>query len=259
MKIVCIGSGNVATHLAIGLKSMGAEVIQVWSHDPRNADILAALVKARSFHKWDDLDRSADLYIVAVKDDYIPEIAEKLTGVKGIVVHTSGATAMDILKSTGSGYGVLYPLQTFSKTKAVELTRVPFCIEGNAQDTLDRISAIAHLLSGQVSVVSSGQRKILHLAAVFACNFSNQLYHLSSLLLAEHQLDFNLLKPLILETAEKINSSTPFEVQTGPAVRGDGETMKQHLALLDKSPDLQQLYTVLSASIQKTHRIEKIN
>jgi len=250
MKIVCIGSGNVATHLSIAFKAMGADILQVWSRDHRNAEILAALTKAKPIRKWDELDLLADCYIIAVKDDAIHEVAAQLTGVKGIVLHTSGATAMNILAGAGSGYGVLYPLQTFSRTKAVDLTKVPLCIEGDTPATLDKISAIAHLLSHQVSVVSSEQRKILHLAAVFACNFSNHFYQISSELLAQHQLKFDLLRPLILETAEKVQSASPADVQTGPAVRNDQETMKNHLELLDGSPDLQQLYQMLSQRIK---------
>jgi predicted short-subunit dehydrogenase-like oxidoreductase (DUF2520 family) len=253
MNIVCIGSGNVATHLAIAFKAMGAGIVQVWSQDHKNAEILAALTKAKPVQRWEELDRSADCYIIAVKDDAIPEIAAHLKGLKGIVLHTSGATAMDVLAGTGSGYGVLYPLQTFSKTKAVDLTKVPFCIEGDRPDTLEKISAIAYLLSHEVSEVSTEQRKILHLAAVFACNFSNHLYHLSSVLLMQHQLKFDLLKPLIMETAEKIRYARPAEVQTGPAVRDDRETMRKHLELLRDSPELQRIYELLSDSIKKTH------
>jgi predicted short-subunit dehydrogenase-like oxidoreductase (DUF2520 family) len=253
MKIVCIGSGNVATHLAIALKAMGAELVQVWSQDSRNAEILAALIKAKTVLSWEELDLSADFYIIAVKDDAIPEIAKQLKEVKGTVVHTSGATAMTALSGTGSGYGVLYPLQTFSKSKSVDLSNVPFCIEADRPETLEKISAIAHLLSSQVAEVSSEQRKILHIAAVFACNFTNHLYHLSSSLLEQHQLKFDLLKPLITETAQKIQHAQPFEVQTGPAIRDDQETMRKHLELLGGSPELQQLYETLSNSIKKTH------
>lgn len=253
MNIVCIGSGNVATHLAIAFKSMGAEIIQVWSHDHKNAEVLAALTKSKAVRKLDDIDHTADCYLIAVKDDAIPGVAGYLKEVRGIVVHTSGATAMNILKGTGLGYGVLYPLQTFSKTKAVDLTKVPFCVEGDTSETLDKIAAIAQLLSPLVSVVDSEQRKILHLAAVFAANFSNHLYQLSSELLAQHGLKFDLLKPLILETAEKIQRTLPKDAQTGPAVRNDQETMKKHMELLEKSPDLQQIYEMLSDSIKKTH------
>ncbi|MET1054645.1 MAG: DUF2520 domain-containing protein [Pedobacter sp.] len=253
MNIVCIGSGNVATHLAIALKAMGAEIVQVWSQDSRNAEILAALTKAKPVLDWQEIDRSADLYLIAVKDDAIPAVASHLKGVKGIVVHTAGATDMNVLQGAGSGYGVLYPLQTFSKTKSIDLTHVPFCIEADRPGTLEKIAAVAHLLSQQVAELSSEQRKILHVAAVFACNFTNHLYHLSSQLLEQHQLKFDLLKPLITETAQKIQNALPSDVQTGPAVRDDQETMKSHLELLEGSPELQQLYETLSNSIKKTH------
>lgn len=253
MKIVFIGAGNVATHLAIAFKAMGADILQVWSNDNKNAQILAALTKAAPVNSWDELDLSADCYIIAVKDDAIARVAARLTAVKGIVVHTSGATSIDVLSGAGTGHGVLYPLQTFSRTKSVDLKKVPLCIEGDRTETLEKISAIAHLLSQQVSEVSSEQRKILHLAAVFACNFSNHLYHISSQLLEQHNLKFDLLKPLILETAQKVQSAPPAEVQTGPAVRNDQDTMHKHLDLLKANPDWQEIYQLLSDSIKKTH------
>jgi predicted short-subunit dehydrogenase-like oxidoreductase (DUF2520 family) len=252
MKIVFIGSGNVATHLAIAFKAMGADILQVWSKDSRNADLLAALTKAEPISKWQHLDQHADCYIISVKDDAIQEVAMQLSQVNGIVIHTAGAVSLDALKDCGRGQGVLYPLQTFSKSKSVDLKNVPFCIEGDRQETLEKISAIAHLLSANVSEVSSKQRKILHLAAVFACNFSNHLYHLSNELLKDHNLKFDLLKPLILETASKIQSVDPIEVQTGPAVRNDNETMQKHLTLLTDSPELQLIYQMLSNSIIKS-------
>lgn len=253
MNIVFIGSGNVATHLAIAFKAMGADIIQVWSKDSRNAEILAALTKAEPISSWASLDQTADCYVIAVKDDAIADVASHLQDVRGIVVHTSGATAIDILQGTGTGYGVLYPLQTFSKSKAVDLKNVPFCIEADRTETLEKISALAHLLSAAVTDVSSDQRKVLHLAAVFACNFTNHLYHLSSELLKEHDLKFDLLKPLIMETAQKIQYAAPVQVQTGPAVRDDQQTMQRHLDLLQSHPDLQAIYEMLSNSIKKTH------
>lgn len=254
MNIVCIGAGNVATHLAIAFKAMGADISQVWSQRSRNAEILAALTKAQPINSWKDLDLSADCYLIAVKDDAIAAVAAQLKDVRGIVVHTSGATSIDVLKGAGSGYGVLYPLQTFSRTKALDLTKVPFCIEADSPDTFEKISAIAQLLSASVTAVSSEQRKILHLAAVFACNFSNHLYAISAALLDQHQLKFDLLKPLIMETAEKVQSSSPAEVQTGPAIRNDGQTINKHLSLLQETPGLQHIYEILSDSIKKMHR-----
>jgi len=253
MNIVCIGSGNVATHFAIALKAIGADIVQVWSHDNKNAEILAALTKATPISNWDDLDRSADCYLIAVKDDAIASVAAHLTDVKGVVVHTSGATPMSVLANVKNGYGVIYPLQTFSKSKAVDMTLVPLCIEADQENTLEKIRVIAQLLSPNVSVVSSAQRVILHLAAVIACNFSNHLYQLSSELLEQHNLKFDLLKPLILETAEKVQSTKPAEAQTGPASRNDQKTIEKHLDLLKGTPGLQNIYETLSNSIKKTH------
>lgn len=253
MKIVCIGSGNVATHMAIALKTVGAELIQVYSQNHQHAEILAALTHSKAISKWSDLDRNADCYLIAVKDDAIGLVAAQLLGVKGIVVHTSGATSITALSSLGKNYGVLYPLQTFSRTKPVDFTTVPLCIEADQADSLERISAIAHLISPLVNEVDSAQRSILHLAAVFACNFSNQLYHLSAQLLSAHGLKLDLLKPLILETAKKIQTANPLEVQTGPAVRNDEETMKRHLALLADHQELSAIYTLLSESIKNSH------
>jgi len=255
MKIVFIGSGNVATHLAIAFRAMGADILQVWSKDGKNAGILAALTKAEPISTWEALDLNADYYIIAVNDRAIPMVASQLKGVKGIVLHTSGATSIDALAGIGSGYGVLYPLQTFSRTKSLDLKQVPFCIEADRTETFEKLSAIAHLLSPLVSEVSSEQRKVLHLAAVFACNFSNHLYHLSSQLLEQHHLKFDLLKPLILETANKIQSSSAAEVQTGPAVRNDQHTMEKHLDLLKNTPALQDIYQLLSNSIKNTHHL----
>ena len=253
MNIVCIGAGNVATHLAIAFKAMGADISQVWSRGSRNAEILAALTKAQPIISWEDLDLAADIYLIAVKDDAIAAVARQLKDVRGIVIHTSGTTSIDVLQGAGSGQGVLYPLQTFSRTKALDLTKVPFCLEADRPDTFEKISAIAHLLSTHVTAVSSEQRKILHLAAVFACNFSNHLYEISSALLQQHQLKFDLLKPLIMETAEKVQSSLPADVQTGPAVRNDQQTMEKHLAMLNDTPDLRHIYETLSNSIKNTH------
>ncbi|MGY0038140.1 Rossmann-like and DUF2520 domain-containing protein [Pedobacter sp. NJ-S-72] len=149
-----------------------------------------------------------------------------------MVVHTSGATPMSVLSIVKNGYGVIYPLQTFSKSKAVDMTRVPLCIEADQESTLEKISVIAQLLSPKVSVVTSEQRGILHLAAVIACNFSNHLYQLSSELLEQHNLKFDLLKPLILETAEKVQSASPAEAQTGPASRNDQKTIRKNIDLI---------------------------
>ncbi|KEQ29416.1 oxidoreductase [Pedobacter antarcticus 4BY] len=253
MKLVCIGSGNVATHLSLAFKAMGADILQVWSRDVKRAGILAALTGSRATSNWSEIDRNADCYLIAVKDDAIASVAAELKEVRGIVIHTSGTTPLSILQGSGSGCGVLYPLQTFSASKAVEITKVPFCVEANSPHNLELVTALASLISPNVYPVDSAQRKILHLSAVFACNFTNHLYAIGQQLLEANGLNFDMLRPLIQETALKVQSSKPSEVQTGPAVRHDEQTLKAHKQLLEGSAEWSQIYEILSNSIKKAH------
>lgn len=253
MKLVCIGSGNVATHLSLAFKAMGAEILQVWSRDGKRAGILAALTGSKATNNWSEVDRNADCYLIAVKDDAIAGVAAELRDVKGIVIHTSGTTPLRILQGSGSGWGVLYPLQTFSASKSVDIAKVPFCVEANNPHNLELVTALACLISQNVYPVDSAQRKILHLSAVFACNFTNHLYAIGQELLEANGLNFDMLRPLIQETALKIQSSKPSDVQTGPAVRHDEQTLQAHLQLLQGSAELSQIYEILSNSIKKAH------
>lgn len=254
MDIVCIGSGNVATHLAKAFKAKGARIVQVYSRNILNANILAKETDAIAISDLIELNREADLYLVAVKDDAIAAVAHELSGVNGMVVHTSGATPMSVLSDAGiQNYGVFYPLQTFSKSRDLDFSNVPLCLEGGNTEALDRLKSLAEILSPLVYAIDGEKRKILHLSAVFACNFVNHLYHLGSEILQDHQIGFELLRPLIMETAEKVQTALPIDVQTGPAVRDDQETMKRHVSLLENRPDLQEIYKFLSKSIKKTH------
>lgn len=252
MKVVCIGSGNVATHLTVALKTTGANIIQIWSRSLDNALVLAAATDAGATSDLEDIDVSADLYLIAVKDDAIPVVSAALAAVQGLVVHTSGATDINVLAAL-KNYGVLYPLQTFSKNRPVNFANVPLCIEAGSGVVLEQLKAIAGQLRGAVYEVDSGKRKILHLSAVFACNFVNHLYALGNDILDDHHLDFEMLRPLIMETAEKVQRDSPALVQTGPAIRNDEQTMVKHLELLDGKPQLQEIYQTLSNSIKKTN------
>jgi predicted short-subunit dehydrogenase-like oxidoreductase (DUF2520 family) len=252
MKIVFLGSGNVATHLALAFKGAGHQIIQVWSKTKAHAARLAAGLDAEALNDLSDLDRSADLYLISIKDEAISELATSLKGLHGVVAHTSGATSIHALQDL-SAHGVFYPLQTFSKDKALDLSNTPICLEASSAKVMDVLKLAAQSISEVSFEVDSPRRKILHLAAVFACNFTNHLYQMSYSILEQHGLDFNLLKPLILETASKVQNEVPFKVQTGPAIRQDEGTMARHLALLDDRPELQDIYITLSNSIKKTH------
>ena len=251
MRITIIGSGNVATHLAAAFKNAGHAIVQVYSRDMQNASLLAYHVKAEAIDSLEQINPETDLFVIAVKDDAIEPIAAELAKYNKMIVHTSGATSLQILQKHAQNVGVFYPLQTFSKTRELNFNTVPLCIEGADDKIASTLNELAYTVSQNVYRVNSEQRKTLHLAAVFACNFPNYLYHMSQQLLTEKQLPFDLLRPLILETAEKVQEHLPADVQTGPAVRNDEKTMASHLEQLQENPDLQAIYKLLSQGIIK--------
>jgi predicted short-subunit dehydrogenase-like oxidoreductase (DUF2520 family) len=251
MRITIIGSGNVATHLAAAFKNAGHAIVQVYSRDMQNALLLAYHVKAEAIDNLEQINPETDLFVIAVKDDAIELIATELTKYNKLIVHTSGATSLQILQKHTQNAGVFYPLQTFSKTRELNFNTVPLCIEGADEKIASTLNELAYTITQNVYRINSDQRKTLHVAAVFACNFPNYLYYLSQQLLAEKQLPFDLLRPLILETAEKIQGHLPADVQTGPAVRNDEKTMAAHLEQLQQNPDLQEIYMLLSQGIIK--------
>ncbi len=250
MKIVLLGSGNVATHLAKALKSKGEELVQVYSQNLANATLLADLVKAEAVSDLNNIEQYADLYIISVKDDAIGNVAASLKNVSGLVVHTSGTTDISVLASQVKKAGVFYPLQTFSKSREVLFDNIPLCIEANNSDQLAVLNGLAAKISNQVYELDGEKRKILHLAAVFACNFPNHLYALANKILKQNGLDFNIIQPLIAETADKVMGNLPENVQTGPAVRADESTLNKHLSMLNDMPELQNIYQILSNSIK---------
>lgn len=258
IKISIIGSGNLATQLGLALYKEGYLISQVYSRNKKNASLLSKKIKAEAITDFKNLSKNSSIYIIAVKDDSIESVAKQLKflhksplGKDQIVVHTSGSVSMNVLKKASKNYGVFYPLQTFSKEKQVSFKAIPICIEANSDNTSTTLQYFAKSISNNVQKVNSEQRKKIHVAAVFACNFSNHMYSIAEQLLAKDKLSLDLLKPLIEETANKIKESKPSKVQTGPAIRNDKKTMDAHLKLLKKEKDLQKIYTLLSESIIK--------
>lgn len=252
MNIVLIGSGNIATHLGKAFANAGHHIAQVYSRTLANADALANVLSAQAIDSLDDLSLDADLYLLAVSDSALPELSEKLPSqLNGIIAHCSGATNISILQHFRN-HGVIYPIQSFSKSKALDLSRTPFGIEGNQPEVLQKLSALAQQLSDKVFPCDSSQRLALHVSAVFANNFSNALFQVSYELLQEHNLSFDLIRPIIQETAEKTQNHEPSQVQTGPAVRNDQTTMLTHFNFLSPHPDWQLIYQKISDLIIKT-------
>lgn len=251
MRITVIGSGNVATHLAAAFKNAGHNISQVYSRELQNAALLAYHVKAEPVDDLNQISSETDIFIIAVKDDAINTVAQALAKHQRLIVHTSGATELSALLKFTFKAGVFYPLQTLSKNKEVDFLTVPMCIEGADNDITNELVLLAQTISNKVYHVNSAQRKSLHLAAVFACNFSNYLYGVAQQLLEKQNLEFDLLRPLILETAQKVQGCLPAEMQTGPAVRKDEKTMMDHLEMLNDMPVLQSMYRTLSQEIIK--------
>jgi predicted short-subunit dehydrogenase-like oxidoreductase (DUF2520 family) len=247
--ITLIGAGNLATQLGIALHDEGYLISQVYSRTKKSASVLAGKINASAITDIKKLNTNSTIYIIAVKDDAIENIAKQLQLKDQIVVHTSGTVSMDVLKQCSKNIGVFYPLQTFSKNKKTDFKNTPICIEANNKATSTTLQYFAKSISTNVQNINSDQRKIIHLAAVFACNFSNHMYAIASEILEKNKLSFDILKPLIGETADKIKNNAPAKMQTGPAIRGDKKTMDAHLILLSDTKQLENIYQILNKSI----------
>jgi predicted short-subunit dehydrogenase-like oxidoreductase (DUF2520 family) len=248
-KIVMIGAGNVATHLSAALIKSGNPIIQVFSRSRNSARKLAENLSASWTIQMSEITDRGDLYILAVSDDILPEIAAKLKLQNKLLVHTSGSIGLDVFKESSEYYGVIYPVQTFSKEREIDFSNVPIFVEGNNEASEKSLIELCEKISGSVLKMDSTDRMYLHAAAVFACNFTNHLYHIASEILRKRNLPFELLVPLIHETANKIKSVHPAMAQTGPAIRNDQIVIKKHLDLLSFSPGTSELYQKLSQSI----------
>ncbi|GAB2529142.1 Rossmann-like and DUF2520 domain-containing protein [Rufibacter soli] len=254
MTVGIIGAGNVATHLVKGFLTAGAEVPVVYSRTLASAQKLANLspsTQATASLNFQELPR-ADVYLIAVPDQVLPELVSQLKfPEEAVVAHTSGTQPLETLQALSEvSTGVFYPVQTFSKEKEVDWLRIPVCVEGSSPEAEEKLQQLAKLLSDQVVVMAGPARRQLHLAAVFACNFTNHLWGIAQEVLQQAQLPASLLEPLVEETLEKAFLFPPFQVQTGPAQRGDATTIEAHLKLLESQPQYQELYKMLTASIQ---------
>lgn len=247
-----IGAGNVAWHLAQKFEQEGHRVHEIYSRDLAKAQALTH--QLRLAEPVDHLNFStskARLFIVAVTDDAIREVVSKLVlPPKTLLVHTSGSQPMASLTHRSTTHmGVFYPLQTFSKDKPIDFSHIPICLETAHWEDLEILQQLAASISQNVRVISSQERAVLHVAAVFACNFTNYLLGIAEKLLAEHQIGLDILQPLITETLQKALEIGPENAQTGPAARGDIATIQRHLEFLKNHEDYAEIYKLLSRHI----------
>ncbi len=250
MRIALIGAGNLATNLGKALKNKGLEVVQVYSRTNESASALADILACPYVTAIDAICCDADLYIVALKDSALAEMAVQIVNRNegALFVHTAGSMPMDTLPCEHRG--VFYPMQTFSKTKEVDFSEIPIFIEAQNEKDLLVLKQLANTLSRSVYELNSENRKYLHLSAVFCCNFANHCFAIGERILKEHGgVPFEVMLPLIDETARKLHSLSPQEGQTGPAVRWDENVIGKQLSLLDDEPVMQEIYKLMSKSI----------
>lgn len=257
MQIVFIGAGNLATQLAKAFHAKGLNVVQIYSRTEESAKNLAIQIGAEYTHSLQNVKRQADLYICALKDDALPEILTQLTDCKGIFAHTAGSVPMNIFEGLFQNFGIFYPLQTFSKMRQADFSTIPILIEANNTQTETFLLEIARTLSQNIQLVDSGQRAAVHLSAVFACNFVNRMYALAEETLQEAGLSFDILLPLIDETARKIHEIPPHAAQTGPAIRYDKTIINKQLEMID-NPLTKEIYETISKSIYNGQHSTKI-
>ena len=254
-KIVLVGAGNLATRLGLELAKHGCGIVQVYSRTEASAARLAGVLGTSYTTRFSDIREGQDLYIFALKDDVLPEAVSGTRYSGGLWVHTAGSVDMDIFQGYAGRYGVFYPLQSFSKTRAFDFSKVPVFVEANNKEDILLLEQLGRLISEKVIPMNSEKRRRLHLAAVFASNFTNHLYTLAFGILEKEGIDGALLLPLMEETTAKAHAMHPFDAQTGPALRNDTEILSKHLSLIDDK-ELRDIYKMLSKHIQKTHRHE---
>lgn len=248
IKVILLGSGNVATHLFQAFSKVSeVEVIQVFSRTISKD--FPESIQTSDFAQI----LEADVYIISVSDNAIAEVSNQLPFENRLVVHTSGSTDFDVLDAKNKR-GVFYPLQTFSKNKTVDFSEIPICLETENISDYEILEKLAESISKSVNKIDGNQRKALHVSAVFVCNFVNHLYEIGDEICLENHIPFEILQPLIEETAQKIKTLSPKESQTGPAVRNDNKTIEKHIDFLTDE-NQKDIYKILTKSIQNVEKL----
>lgn len=252
ISVTLIGAGNVGTHLFKAFNNNNNQIsVKQWF----NRNIESIVSYKNDVAITDDLStlEEADVYIIAVSDDAVASVSSALPFKNRLVVHTGGSINIHDLDKKNKR-GVFYPLQSFTKTADLDFSEIPICIETIDKNDYHVLKSLALKLGAPVKKVNSDQRRVLHLAAVFVNNFTNQMYRIAHEITESEATEFDLLKPLIMVTAKKVQDMSPYMAQTGPAKRGNLKTIKKHLALL-KSEHHKDVYNLITKSIQQTHGV----
>ena len=248
--ISLIGAGNVATHLALALHSIGRPIRQVLTRDFDHAVLLASRIGAQPINRIDLLDNQSDVYLLAVSDDALYDLALDMRFPDALVLHTSGSTPASVLKAVSRRYGVVWSPQTFVRDIAMDYSRLPLCIEGSTPIVESEIEELFSPVSTHIHHLDYEQRRWAHLAAVFVNNFGNAINATAQELLEQHGIDFSILRPLAEGTVRKMDYGPLWPQQTGPARRHDQKTLDIQRRLLADNPQLLQLYEMMTEIIQ---------
>lgn len=254
-QIAFIGAGNLATNLAKALYRKGFRIVQIYSRTEQSASTLARAVEAEYTTDLSQVTEKAKLYFVTLTDSTFIELLPQIVEGKSdaMLVHTAGSIPLSVWEGKAIHYGVFYPMQTFSKLREVNFKEIPIFLEAGTVEDTDYLKRIASTLSDKIYETNSDQRKCLHLAAIFISNFTNHMYTLAEELLDKYKLPFDVMFPLIDETARKVHEIDPYDAQTGPAVRNDVNVINNHLSMLKDFPDLYEIYKQITASIHEHH------
>ena len=248
--ITIIGAGNVGHNFGLAFRQAGYLIHEIYSRTHPSALLLSRALNCNFTTDLNTLSPKTDLIILAVNDDALPEVLDKIKIKDKPIVHTSGSTPISIFKERGfSEYGIFYPVQSFSKNETESLAPIPICIEGNTPHTENLLLSLARSVSTRVYSLDSKKRKSLHVAAVFANNFTNHMFHIAYDLLKENNISFEVIRPLLEKTSNKIKTETPLNAQTGPAVRNDRKVIESHLEYLKNHPDYKAIYELITNNI----------
>lgn len=251
INVVVIGSGNVAQHLIqVLLHTKNVDLVQAFARTPSH--LMHLLPENKITADYQKIT-AADLYLISVSDNAISEVSAQLPFENRLVAHTSGSSELSVLNDKNRN-GVFYPLQTFTKGKDIDFSTLPICLEAERDKDYKLLASLASSITQNVYAINSTQRKSLHVAAVFVCNFVNHLYQIGNSLCEENNVPFEVLLPLIQETAHKILELSPVNAQTGPAVRNDSKTIENHLDFL-QNDEYKKLYHLLTQSIQHVKKL----
>lgn len=254
-KVSIVGAGNVGHNFALAFRQAGYQIHEVYSRTQRSAMLLSQTLSTNYTTNLAELKKDTDLIILAVNDDALPSVINQIKIKNVPIVHTSGSTPISVFEKHGFvHYGIFYPVQSFSKNETESLAPIPICIEANDSETGDLLLSLARSVSTKVFAMDSEKRKALHVAAVFANNFTNHLFHIADEILRSKEISFEVIRPLLEKTAGKIKTETPLNAQTGPAVRNDRQVIDNHLEYLKSNQEYQEIYRIMTESIYSSQK-----